>query len=390
MKQTTPPTDQKAQTKPIAFMLDRGFQFDDPVILNIRPEDLTRNEPSRATVHQTLGREVSGWVDDFGEALPNVTIAGHTGWGAGGKADGVKAFEALNNLIVHELPKAKQDAIDFGADPATVKLLFIDVLDGFAWNVKHTQFVLRRSKSRPLLFQYNISLQAISTNAENLEVILPKVGSKVAGVKALTGVLAKLKGFIDKIKKLVATAVNFINAALAPIAATIKKFMKLTADILKIVADGVSGIKSMVASAKNFAISIATDLSKIGSNIFKTLSAIVNLPSDIKSDLMQVGSAFNEAFCILKNSLKPEKTHEDYSSLYGASNCSSTTGGNPASVYADKNSFELMQDAKSEIPISSASLSSIKAMSNSDPVLSPMPIQEMDRHLTAINLGMAA
>lgn len=388
MKQTTPPTDQRAKVKPISFVLNRGFQFDDPVTLTIRPEDMTRNEPSRVSVHQTLGRDVSGWADDFGEGLGSVTIAGHSGWGAGGRADGAVAFERLNQLVVHDYHKARQDAIDYGVDPSSVKLIFIDVLDGFAWNVSPTQFVLRRSKSRPLLFQYNISLQAISTSAENIVPVIPFFGNTTTGLRALNSTIAKLRSFVNQIKRMVASAVGYVNVALAPIAQTVKEFVGLSTDVFQTVSDGVASIEGGSAATRNNAISIATDMSRIGANIFKTFSAISNLPSSLKADLGQVGSAFNEAYCIFKNSLRPAKFYEDYTGLYGASNCSSTTGGNPASIYADKNSFDLMQAGRSSVPMSSSSFSSMSSLVRVDPVLAPMPIAEMNRHLTAVNSGI--
>jgi hypothetical protein len=159
-------------------VLQNGLGFGSPVTLKVRPEDLTRTEPSRVSVHQTLGRVVNGWADNFGEGLPSVTIAGTTGWrtSAASGEDGAQAFETLNRLVVHEYHEAKQAAIDSGMDPATVKLLFVDMLDGFTWNVAPMNFVLRRSKSRPLLFQYNIVLQAISTDIDNPLRILRKPG----------------------------------------------------------------------------------------------------------------------------------------------------------------------------------------------------------------------
>lgn len=388
MKQTTPPTDQRAKVRPISFVLNRGFQFDDPVTLTVRPEDLTRNEPSRVSVHQTLGRDVSGWADDFGEGLPSVTIAGHTGWGAGGRPDGALAFERLNQLIVHDYHKARQDAIDYGADPASVKLLFIDILDNFAWSVTPTNFVLRRSKSRPLLFQYNISLQALSTNAEDATVNSPFFGTKTAGLVALAGSISRLQGFVKDIDRMVSTAVGYVDAALKPVGLTTKQFVQMSHDVFQSVHDAVSSVDSGSNSITNNLISIATDISRVGANVFKTVSAINNLPLALKADIMRVGSAYHETTCILKNSLRPAKFYDDYSGLYGASNCSSTTGGNPASLYADKNSFDLIRAGSSPVQISSSALSSIQSLVRYDPVLAPMPLVEINRNLIVVNSGV--
>lgn len=184
-----PPTDQRAAARPIAFMLDNNGLLSTPVTLKVRPEDLSRQEPSRATVHQTLGRKISGWVDNFGPALPTCTIVGHTGWRATGynQEDGFAAFQSLNALVMQDYHAAKQKAIEQGADPAGVKLIFVDMLDDFAWSVVPMQFVLRRSKSRPLLIQYNITLQAIATDIDPQMVVTPGFGSRQSGKDDLDG-----------------------------------------------------------------------------------------------------------------------------------------------------------------------------------------------------------
>lgn len=369
-------------------MLDRGGVLSKVVTLTIRPEDLTRNEPSRVSVHQTLGRDVSGWVDDFGEGLGSVTISGHTGWGAGGRPDGVNAFLVLNSLVSHEYHHARQEAVNSGRDPSEIKLLFIDTLDDFAWNVSPTQFVLRRSKSRPLLLQYNITLQAISTSVDQSNMAAPFFGTTFGGLNAIGGTISDLQSYVNDIKRMVSSAVGFINGNLAPIGKTTQEFARISSSVFKTVADGIGSIESGSASVTNNMISIATDLSRVGANVFKTYSAIENLPSNVKADLIKVGSAYNEVYCIFKNSLRPSKVYQDYTGLYGASNCSSTTGGNAASAYANKNSFDLMTDGKYPVASSSDALSSVIALIRHDPVLAPLPVAEIDRHLNNINTGM--
>jgi hypothetical protein len=388
MATTTPPTDQRAGVRPIAFVLDNAGSIGSPVTLPIRPEDLTRNEPSRVSVHQTLGRDVSGWVDNFGEGLPSVTIAGHTGWGAGGRPDGVEAFNKLNTLVQHDYHKAKQDAIDGGRDPSAVKLLFVDMLDDFCWNVTPTQFVLRRSKSRPLLFQYNITLQAVSTSVDDPLVLLPQFGGFAAGMGALGGAIGAIEGFIGKVRSMVSTAVGFINGGLSPIAGAVHQFMGLSTNVFRLTSGVVGALKGGASAITNNLIGIAGDLAKTGVNVFRTISSIAGLPAQLKADLSQVAAAYNEVLCIFKNSLRPKQVYEDYSPLYGASNCSSTTGGSPASIYADRNAFDLIQTTNQPVSLSSSAISSMSSLSRSDPVLAPMPVGEMARHLNNVVGGV--
>ena len=60
------------------FVMEENGAVVQSVMLAVRPEDLTRTEPNRATVHQTLGRSVTGWLDDFGVGLPTCNISKHT------------------------------------------------------------------------------------------------------------------------------------------------------------------------------------------------------------------------------------------------------------------------------------------------------------------------
>lgn len=387
---TAPPTDQRAGVRPISFLLNNAGSLSAPVTLKIRPTDLTKTEPSRIAVHQTLGRDVQGWADNFGAGLPSVVIAGNTGWRAGGASgmDGAQAFEQLNKLLAKDYHEAKQAAIDSGRDPASVKLLFIDMLDGFTWNVAPMSFVLRRSRSQPLLFQYNITLQAISTAIDNPLQVLPFLGNIPGGLSSLGGVIDALWAFAGSVQGWVTTAVNFVDRALAPIAATVRTFVGISAQVFGAVHTAVSAVKNGVSAVANKLIGIAGGIAQVGINIFRTISSIASLPAHIQAALSRVAGAYNEAFCILKNSLRPRKVYDDYDGLYGASNCSSTTGGRSPSAYTNMNAFSLMQYEKSPIDLSSAAMASVSTLNRGDPVLAPMPLAEMARHVEAINSGV--
>lgn len=364
------PTDQRPGVKPIVFVLDDGQSLD-AVTLPIRPEDLSRNEGSRATVHQTLGREVSGWVDSFGEALPTCTISGNTGWryAAGIGRDGFQSFEDLNTLVQQKYHAAKQAAIDAGRDPAGVKLLFVDVLDHFAWSVIPTQFVLRRSKSRPLLFQYSITLQAVSTKIDIPDVQIPNYGNNGLGMTALsdaTDVIEGEGGGLDGFGDFIDTVVGVFDAVTAVL----------------------SNAANIGAAFMNKLLSMAGDIAKVGLSVFRTISAALNLPLELKARAARVAAAFNAVACIFQNALRPRESYEDYSGLYGASNCSSTTGGSPASRYAGQDVFELMRPEKMPFDITGAALTAIATIKNADPVLSPLPLPEIDRNLAEIVSGV--
>lgn len=368
------PTDQRAGIRPIVFVLDDGQSLD-AVTLPIRPEDLSRMESARATVHQTLGRDTAGWVDNFGAALPSCTISGNTGWryAAGIGRDGFQSFEDLNNLVTHKYHAAKQAAIDAGRDPAGVKLLFVDVLDHFAWSVVPMQFVLRRSKSRPLLFQYNITLQAVSTIIDIPDVEIPNYGNNGLGMSALGD----------------ATDVIQNEGGDFGMGSGFGDFLDAVTGVFDAVTAAVNNVANLGAAYVNQLLSLAGDLAKVGVSVFRSVSALLNLPLDIKAKAARVAAAFNTVACIFQNALRPRKPYEEYSGLYGSSNCSSTTGGSPASRFAGQGVFGLVVAGASAVGVTSGALTAINAIKNADPVLAPLPMEEIDRNLSEIVAGVS-
>ena len=376
------PTDQRAGVRPISFLLDAGGgSLSDPVMLKVRPEDLTRTEPSRITVHQTLGRGLSGWADNFGAGLPTVTIAGHTGWrDTGSGEDGVKAFERLNTLVMQSYHAAKQAAITSGLDPAGVKLIFVDLLDDFAWNVAPMQFTLRRSKSRPLLIQYNIVLQAIDTSADRPFKAPGLSASLPAGLDSLMGSIDSIFGMINDVIDGVRGWID--RTLVAPVRSFLLKTMRLYRTVSSTIRNALSigdqliGVARMVTAA--------------AMNIFRTFSAVASIPSLVKAKFMQVAAEFGNVFCLLNNALKSKLTFEDYSSLYGSSYCSSTTGGRARSALANANAFDAIFPAQASFPVkvTPAARASIAASAASDVVLAPMTKNEAGNHVRAISEGM--
>ena len=376
------PTDQRAGVRPISFLLDSGGgSLSAPVMLKVRPEDLTRTEPSRITVHQTLGRGLSGWADNFGAGLPTVTIAGHTGWrDTGSGEDGVKAFERLNTLVMQSYHAAKQAAITSGLDPAGVKLIFVDLLDDFAWNVAPMQFTLRRSKSRPLLIQYNIVLQAIDTSADRPFKAPGLSASLPAGLDSLMGSIDSIFGMINDVIDGVRGWID--RTLVAPVRSFLLKTMRLYRTVSSTIRNALSigdqliGVARMVTAA--------------AMNIFRTFSAVASIPSLVKAKFMEVAAEYGNVFCLLNNALRGKQVYEDFSSLYGSSYCSSTTGGRGRSALANANAFAAIFPAQTSFPVqvTPAARTSIAAAAATDVVMAPMSKAEAGGHLRAISDGM--
>lgn len=138
------PRSQKAEVRPISFTLNSGGNFSSGNLL-IRPEDLTRTEPSRLSVTQTFG---GAWADNFGRGVGTLTISGHTGWGQGNRFSGFDEFQSLYARVYQGWHAAGGQA----------ELVFADALDEFVWIVAPQVFTLKRNRQRPLLMMYNIVL----------------------------------------------------------------------------------------------------------------------------------------------------------------------------------------------------------------------------------------
>lgn len=383
---TNPPTDQRAAVRPISFALEDMGAIVSSVTLHIRPEELTRTEPNRVSVHQTMGRDVQGWVDDFGPGLPVVNIRGNTGWRGGENVDGAKAFELLHKIVQEDYPRARQGLVDSGIDPSLCKLIFADLLDGFIYPVVPAPggFVLQRSRSRPLLFQYQIQLQAIGTSIDNPERFIPQLASVPAAVAGLESVSTKLDEMLGSVRGWVSAA----GAAL-PVADAVRNFVGLTSRVLAQVTKTVNADSRQFDSATNGVLQVARDLAQAGRNVTNTVAVLSGSSSSVRARIAQIGAEYNEAACIFSNALKPRRVYQGYDDLYGASHCSSTTFGRPPSAYEGQNIWPMVTAEKqSAVSVSPDAGKSIARLLAVDPVLGPMGMNEIGSHLAIINAGV--
>lgn len=335
------PSTQKAGERPISFTLQDLSNGNDitSIDLVIRPEELTRSEPSRLSTQQTLG---GAWADNFGEGIKQVSINGHTGWRGGISRDGMAIFRALNDTVFAQWHEKRARAVEKGRDPEDIKLIFADALDDFVYVVGPTQFTLRRSKSRPLLMQYQISLAVLATNVDNAGIvlappaILPGSDSIFGGLGTLREILGNIRGYATDID-------DFIDGTLGT---TARQFMEMTADVLDVTVETVDSLGGSIDVVAGSLISVAGDLAQAGRNVMGTLAAVQSLPNLVRQRLMEVSGAYSYALCILRNALRAQDTYPDYSDWYGASNCSALTGGRPASPLRFENPFYRLNDSQ--------------------------------------------
>jgi hypothetical protein len=119
---------------------------------------------------------------------------------------------------------------------------------------------------------------------------------------------------------------------------------------------------------------------------------VVNLPGQIMGQIMGIASAFTNIGCLLKNALTGQSVFQDYTPLFGASNCSSTAGGSPISAYANQNAFESIAPMSAAAPgpvtLTSAAQVSLSALVAMDPVQAPLSPAQLAALAAAANSGM--
>jgi hypothetical protein len=377
---------QKAEDRPISFVLHNIAMETDPIErkLVIRPEDLTRSDTSRLTTTQTLG---GAWADNFGRGIPTVQISGTTGWGSGGLPNGQEEFVALHDHIFKQWHKQRAEALLICRDPNKVKLIFADHLDDFVWVVAPQNFTLRRSKSRPLLSQYQINMTWIS---DDVKETMDALEAMKATPESLSDVeesaLDSLLNSIDKIASFIASG---ISSVLGAIKGVFDKICAITARVLGVVQRVMNAGMSIVKAVTSGLLGIAGSLCRAAANVTSMVHSVMSFPQRIKAQFQRVGSAFENAFCVISNVFKKRKFLPNYDALYGASNCSSTAGGSPISRYDTENPFpSLFPVDPSLVKISSSAGSALGRLTTVDPVLNPMPISKLSADMHAVGSGI--
>lgn len=337
------PDTQKADAKPISFALLLNGVVVPGSFMNliIRPEEFNRVEPSRGNNQQTAGKI---WVDNFGLGVPAITIQGHTGWRGAVDADGGVLFHRLREAIYLKWHTLRQQQQALGRDPDTaVECVFIDTLNGFSEVISWQPdgFRLRRSRSRPLLYQYTMQFIVLRDAAvvhaaptPLLAVDNPSLPSAQVTQAALDALSATIAG-----RTAIAQAVR---AAVAPAARIVADLADGTTQVLtavqSVVAAGIDAYDGVTAPL----IYAARQIEAGARNLTQALVEPLALTETIKRSLRDLYGSYSEAYCNLTNAFQPVGQYLDFTALYGASNCSSTTGGRPQTAYASQNPFELL------------------------------------------------
>jgi hypothetical protein len=347
---------------------------------------LTRSDPSRITTTQTLA---GAWSDNFGPGIPTITISGHTGWHRSQEGtdtpDGLQRFKNLRAQVFDDWHSRKQDAIKAGRDPDLIQLIFADKLDDFVCVVAPQVFVLRRSKAQPLYVQYQISmivLDQIIDSVPNSTVFLQNI--PISPVDLLASALVSLGTSTTNLQTYLQDIQNYIDST---IATPVKAFMLKTANLYSTVSNNINQASAIADEL----VHVAHLTAQVGMNIFRTVAAVAGIPSFTKLRLMQVAGEYSNIFCVLRNAFTQQAFYQDYSPLYGSSNCSSTNGGGPPSQYIDTNPFFAVVPANPPLPvtISTSALQGMQTVAATDLVQSPLTTAQIGGYLSTINSGLS-
>lgn len=259
--------------------------------------------------------------------------------------DGLEQFDALYRNVFTQWHKLRDKAVQDGTDPDKVRLLFSDMLDSFTWIVAPQSFALRRSKSRPLLAAYQITLIKLSSDEalinETKDAI--KLGVDVNGAKtvadsimeSIDAALGKVAQFMKDVKGFLQPALNLFNDFKKAVA----DFCGLTYQVMVKVRALINPSDGILFGIPRGMLNIAANLTRASANIINGIRQVYSMSLRTNAELQRVAQAFSNLFCLITNGLNARRFLPDYSSLYGTANCASTAGGSPVSRYDTENPF---------------------------------------------------
>jgi hypothetical protein len=400
------PPSQKAEERQIVIDAPWGTCF-----FSIRPEDLQWQEPSRISVQQTLG---GAWVDAFGPGVATITISGNTGWK---QAPGwEEQFRTLHDVAF----KGWHDWVRDTKDPESAEMLFIDDLDGRVVQVVPQVFTLKRNKSRPLLMQYTIQFAAVRdanemlpAGASAMTITSPNVSVPLLSpaMDSLLTQIARAQAMVAVLKNPSAGGLLALLSQVSPsLAASVANVMTVVSAGLSLAGSitGVSSSSAAPSGVSNATLSVPVAMaqaseSDIPQELSVAMTQMAGAVATAVGHIIQVASATPEqrgmllsmasdmrlVACLFSDAFRASLLlYPDYDPLYGASNCSSTSGGRRQSPWRDINPFELLAPVPTKVvDVDVEAMHAARELSGSDPVLDPWSITRVSDRLETIARG---
>lgn len=305
-------------------------------VFSLRPEDVTASEVSRLTVQQTLG---GAWADSFDKGITSINLSGHHGWHGGILLSGEDLFRAMRATCWQGWHDGRKAAIQAGQDPNTVQLFYTDNLDDITAIVAPSHFTLRRSRSSPLLMRYQVQLLVLGDASDAVGIadqIINALSNPLRWLASVTG--------LDAILPVIESNLDLGLAVFGAGAQGIQQFVNVGVQLIGSVADIARQTQGVFSDQDNGILTIGTQFSRAASTAFSVLAMDDTLSDEERLPIMALSSSFNDAACSMANGFSLLNGYDDLSSLRGASTCSSTGGGDPASDFtlSGANPFEFM------------------------------------------------
>lgn len=156
---------------PIIFLLTYGFVPINVVVFSslaaVKPQLLNLNRVARGSVFNTAS---AAFLNDFGEGVPSLELAGNTGFGSE-YGSGFLTFKLLEAMFIEYL-----DLRETKLDPSNVHLFYLDTLNIEFFECYPMRFSLNRIARSPQLYFYEISLVILN---DLLETALSKIAGQV-------------------------------------------------------------------------------------------------------------------------------------------------------------------------------------------------------------------
>lgn len=369
---------------PIGFYLEGGGSPVAQFSMFIRPEDMSRPEPSRLNVNQTLG---GAWADAFGRGISTITLSGHQGWRGNGIEAGAELFADLRNTIFVGWHARRETCVKQGQDPSTVLLYYVDVLNNITALVAPQSFTMRRSKTSPLLIRYQAQMLVLddtngSVNA--LDPITAGITDPLRWLSAVTGIninVSAIQGFLSKVSSAVQTFQGDVTA-----------FVNTAVSVINVVTNIAQYAQGVFDSTVGAVLQGALSIASAGRNAFYSIAmTATNITDEVKSGLMGIASAFSDIYCSIVNGFNLGQTYTTFDPFLGASNCSSTGGGDPPSFFTvnNQNPFEAYYTATNQsITISTTAQAALNALAADPLTFTSLPT--VYAHLSDIAGGVTA
>jgi hypothetical protein len=323
------PTSQKH--RPVGFaIVEANKPLGVPLLLPVRPEELTLTEPYRVTPHQTLG---GAYVDVFGRGLGQLTIAGSTGW-----RGGEEAFVLVRTLF--ELwARLREARVAEEKSPDDIELWYLDTLNLRSLKIVPNAFTLQRSVRQPLLCRFHIQCTVIGDLFAQVETTTLKTASDVGNtLVALSSGIAQMQDAAVELETYTHSIGTFAPAGASLARTQTRVVSQVTSDI-----ETNGAISSDTAATYQ----LAVDLAAAGRTLYVAAAAAppvsgTTLPIGAKHTLARLIGGFTSFWCALKGVQPQLTTTFTPVPLFGASNCSSTSGGRAISEFVDLNAFTEM------------------------------------------------